>query len=298
MKKKLQWIFFMLLAVSLVGGMVSWRSGWLALGYYSLIMGKGNSAILASHRVVIDGRPVSGLSKNTSGLTYHPERKTLFTVINGPPQVAELTTEGRLLRTISVKGIEDIEGISHIRGNLFAISDEKEQQVKLVEIPDQVATLDVTEQPRIVLAVDTGKNVGFEGVSWDHAHNRLFVAKEKRPMRIFEIRGLHDLIECRKVDLQIGEWRPADKIMLLMTDLSSLTYHEPTGHMLLLSDESRLVLEFDENRRPVGMLVLRKGWHGLQQSVPQAEGLALTSAGVLFVLSEPNLFYRFEPSGS
>ncbi len=73
-------------------------------------------------------------------------------------------------------------------------------------------------------------------------------------MRIFEIRGLHDLNECRKVDLQIGEWRPADKIMLLMTDLSSLTYHEPTGHMLLLSDESRLVLEFDENRRPAGMV--------------------------------------------
>jgi uncharacterized protein YjiK len=34
--------------------------------------------------------------------------------------------------------------------------------------------------------------------------------------------------------------------------------------------------------------------HGLSRRVPQAEGLAVGPDGAIYVLSEPNLFYRFE----
>ena len=67
--------------------------------------------------------------------------------------------------------------------------------------------------------------------------------------------------------------------------------------MLLLSDESRLVVELDAQRRPSGMLLLRGGWHGLKANVPQAEGIAVGSRGEIFLVSEPNLFYRFDPPG-
>ena len=33
--------------------------------------------------------------------------------------------------------------------------------------------------------------------------------------------------------------------------------------------------------------------HGLKRGVPQAEGLAIDDQGVLYLVSEPNLFYRF-----
>ena len=33
--------------------------------------------------------------------------------------------------------------------------------------------------------------------------------------------------------------------------------------------------------------------HGLKRSVPQAEGLAMNEVGELYLVSEPNLFYRF-----
>jgi uncharacterized protein YjiK len=36
-----------------------------------------------------------------------------------------------------------------------------------------------------------------------------------------------------------------------------------------------------------------RGRHGLQRSVPQAEGLASDEQGNLYLVSEPNLFYRF-----
>ncbi len=41
-------------------------------------------------------------------------------------------------------------------------------------------------------------------------------------------------------------------------------------------------------------LSLRKSFQGLQQSVPQAEGIALGDAGTFYLVSEPNLFYVFK----
>jgi len=42
------------------------------------------------------------------------------------------------------------------------------------------------------------------------------------------------------------------------------------------------------------MMPLWRGFHGLQRKVPQPEGLAVGPNGAIYVLSEPNLFYRFE----
>ena len=36
---------------------------------------------------------------------------------------------------------------------------------------------------------------------------------------------------------------------------------------------------------------------GLKANVPQAEGIAVGSRGEIFLVSEPNLFYRFDPPG-
>ena len=79
-----------------------------------------------------------------------------------------------------------------------------------------------------------------------------------------------------------------------MSDLSSLTLHEPTSHLLLLSDESALVVEYAADGRPISLMPLWRGFHGLQRKVPQPEGLAVGPDGAIYVVSEPNLFYRFE----
>ena len=60
-----------------------------------------------------------------------------------------------------------------------------------------------------------------------------------------------------------------------------------------MSDESRLVVELDTDGEPVSILSLLRGMHGLKRSVPQAEGVAMDDRGVLYLVSEPNLFYVF-----
>ena len=63
--------------------------------------------------------------------------------------------------------------------------------------------------------------------------------------------------------------------------------------LALTSDESRLVVELDTAGRPISTLSLSRGSHGLKESVPQAEGVAMDDAGTLYLVSEPNLFYVF-----
>jgi uncharacterized protein YjiK len=260
-----------------------------------LIQTSGESSTrlgLEDYCVGIDALPVAGIEKNISGLSYHPGRNSLFTVVNRPPQIAELTLEGRLKRVIPVKGVEDLEGIAHMRGDEFIIVDERSQQAIHVRIGEDSDEVEAQDRPRIGLAFDLAGNYGLEGVSWDHTRNRLFVVKEKRPLRLFEITGLFD---DRRPDLQIDEWPLAGWIEWCFRDLSSLTYHERSGNLLLLSDESRLVVELDPQRRPSGLMALRRGRHGLKADVPQAEGIAVGARGEIFLVSEPNLFYRFDP---
>jgi uncharacterized protein YjiK len=53
-------------------------------------------------------------------------------------------------------------------------------------------------------------------------------------------------------------------------------------------------VEYRYDGTPVSILPMWAGLHGLSAFVPQAEGVALGNDGALYVISEPNLFYRFE----
>ena len=278
---------------------LAWYSDWFSLGFHLLTVrfadfdGKQPALDLENHRVTIDAAVVEGIPDNASGLTFHPARKTLFTVINKPAQVAELTTEGKLLRTIPLRGVSDAEGITYQEGNFFFIADEGKHQMVRIEIDDTTTEIDATNLPRFGLRIDAGRNVGYEGVSWDSDNNRMFIVKEKNPLRIFEISGLWEVLDTGKLDLRINEWLPESPSNVMLRDLSSLTYHEESGHLFLLSDESRVLLEFNAAGDAVDMLVLRAGWHGLKRTIPQAEGVAIGSDRDVYLLSEPNLVYRF-----
>ena len=244
--------------------------------------------------MTVEGLPIRGLSRNASGLTFNTDTGTLFTVINRPAQIAELTTDGRLLRVIGLDGAMDPEGITHVQGDTYVISDEHSHSMYWVRIGPDSTRVSVAGRSSLRLSIDSVHNSSFEGVSWDSRQGRLFVVKEKLPLRVLVVHGLDALQPPNGFNIDISEWKSSRAASLFMSDLSSLTLHEPTGHLLLLSDESALVVEYAADGRPVSMLPLWRGFHGLQRKVPQPEGLAVSPDGAIYVLSEPNLFYRFE----
>lgn len=291
-KKKLLLATALLLILSLAALLWYFRVIPL-LWYWSNIPGDTSRTLRpGEYRVMIEAHPLAGM-KDASSMTYNNETDTLFTTRNHPAQIVELSRDGEILRRVPVDGIADLEGISHMSGSLFVIIDERLQQIYRVTLEANTTRVDVTNAPRLGLGVLQSGNRGFEGVTWNEARHRLFVAKEKTP-RVFEIDGLPRLMEGQGANLQIREWQPQQPFWLFLRDLSSLSRHDENGHMFLLSDESKMLAEYDEKDRLVGLMPLWRGFNGLTASVPQAEGVAVGRDGAIYLISEPNLFYRFE----
>ncbi len=247
---------------------------------------------LDRYRVEVEAKPVEGLDKDISALTYDPDRNSLFTVTNKSPELIELSLDGRILRRVPLTGFGDPEAVEYVGRDSYVITDERQQRLIRVRLDDDTPFLDAKDAEQLTLGIGLNGNKGFEGLAFDQQGKRLFVAKERDPMLIYEVHGFpHDNPE-QPYAVHVVQDRKRDA-RLFVRDLSSLQFDERSGHLLALSDESKLVLELDVQGRPLASLSLRKGFHGLKESVPQAEGIAMDGAGTLYLVSEPNLFYVF-----
>ncbi|MCU1735339.1 MULTISPECIES: SdiA-regulated domain-containing protein [unclassified Pseudomonas] len=250
---------------------------------------------LDRYRVVIEARPIEGLDEDISALTFDPDRNSLFTVTNKNPELIELSLEGRILRRVPLTGFGDPEAVEYVGRDSYVITDEREQRLIRVRLTADTPFLDAKDAEQLTLGIGLNGNKGFEGLAYDQKGKRLFVAKERDPMLIYEVHGFpHDNPE-QPYAVHVVQDRKRDS-KLFVRDLSSLQFDERSGHLLALSDESQLVLELDVTGKPLASLSLRKGFQGLSQSVPQAEGIAMDDAGTLYLVSEPNLFYVFRKS--
>ncbi|MGC5699401.1 SdiA-regulated domain-containing protein [Pseudomonas sp. NFXW11] len=261
-----------------------WQAHWQVAAPQSLGLG--------DYRAVLQAQPIEGLDE-VSALTYDPLRNSLFTVTNQNAELVELSLEGQVLRRIALMGFGDPEAVEFIAANTYVISDERQQRLVKIHLDDETTAVDAREAEQITLGLHLPGNKGFEGLAYDSRGKRLFVAKERDPMLIYEVQGFPGEIPGKAAGLQVLN-DPQRDAGLFVRDLSSLQYDERSGHLLALSDESRLVVELDVQGRPLSTLALGKGRQGLKQSVPQAEGIAMDDAGTLYLVSEPNLFYVFK----
>ena len=248
---------------------------------------------LDRYQVALEAQPIEGLNDDVSALTYDPDRKTLFTVTNSNPELIELSLDGRILRRVPLTGFGDPEAVEYVGPNSYVITDERQHRLIRVRLDDSTLFLDAGDAEQLTLGIGLNGNKGFEGLAYDSVGKRLFVAKERDPMLIYEVHGFPHADPEQPYAVRVEQDRKRDARMFVR-DLSSLQYDERSGHLLALSDESRLVIELDVDGRPLSTLSLRKGFQGLKKTVPQAEGLAMDEAGTLYLVSEPNLFYVFK----
>ncbi|OLY77116.1 DNA-binding protein [Pseudomonas sp. ATCC PTA-122608] len=290
--------FFILILIALVAcGVVAqqlrlferawfnWQSWRNPAGEHSIGLG--------DYRVSLEAQVIDGLNDDVSALTFDPVRDSLFTVTNKNAELVELSLEGKILRRIALVGFGDAEAVEYISDNTYVISDERQQRLIKVHVDEDTQFLDAADAEQMTLGVHLGGNKGFEGLAYDSVGKRLFVAKERDPMLIYEVHGFPHFKPEKTYSVHVIN-NPKRDAGLFVRDLSSLQYDERSGHLLALSDESFLVLELDIDGRPLSSLSLLKGRHGLKQRVPQAEGIAMDNDGTLYMVSEPNLFYVFK----
>lgn len=247
---------------------------------------------LNGYEAVIQGKRIERLKKaETSGLAWHAATNTLFTITGKLPKLAQLSLTGELIREIDLLGVADTEGVAVLSDGRFAVVDERRGTLSIFSLPVE-NHIDLSRKglqfkldelaPELMIP----DNKGLEGVAWDAANNRFILAKERDPHALYAL--AFDLQSNR-----IGALTELPAGNLFMRDISGLSYDLRTGHLLVLSDDSSMLLELDQHFEPVSFMSFFRGFNGLDKGIKQAEGVTMDAQGNIYVVGEPNVFYRF-----
>ncbi|MCX4220130.1 MULTISPECIES: SdiA-regulated domain-containing protein [Pseudomonas] len=248
---------------------------------------KQESVWLPDYRAVIDAKLLPGMEKDeASDLSYNPQTKTLFSVMGKNPFLVELTLQGDVLRKMPLVGWSNPEGLTVMENGLMAIVDERAHMLSIVKVDADTRELKRDDFPKYDLGPSKDQNKAFEAITWD-ARNQQLLLGEERPPALFTWKS--DGSQTLK-----GDKQKLDSDELDLRNLSALAIDPRTGHTLVLSADSHLLLELDEKGEQVSFMTLLGGFNGLKNTIPRAEGVTMDEAGTLYMVSEPNLFYRFE----
>ncbi|UVM27156.1 SdiA-regulated domain-containing protein [Pseudomonas sp. B21-021] len=288
----LRWYSWLLLAAAAAYGLafaMHWDDRGLlwVLERFESPAEKQESVWLPDYRVVIDAKLLPGMEKDeASDLSYNPQTKSLFSVMGKNPFLVELTLQGDVLRKMPLVGWSNPEGLTVMENGLMAIVDEREHMLSIVKVDAETRELKRDDFPKYDLGPSKDQNKAFEAITWD-ARNQQLLLGEERPPALFTWKS--DGSQTLK-----GDKQKLDSDELDLRNLSALSIDPRTGHTLVLSADSHLLLELDERGEQVSFMTLLGGFNGLKKTIPRAEGVTMDEAGTLYMVSEPNLFYRFE----
>jgi uncharacterized protein YjiK len=245
------------------------------------------SVWLPDYRAVIDAKVLPGMEKDeASDLAYDPQTKTLFSVMGNKPFLVELTLQGDVLRKMPLVGWSNPEGVTAMGNGLLAIVDERNHLLSIVKVDADTRELNIADFPKYDLGPSKNQNKAFEAVAWDPRKQQLLLGEERPPALFSWSSDGSQTLTGDKQKIASDE--------LDIRNLSALAIDPRTGHTLVLSADSHLLLELDEKGEQVSFMALLGGFNGLKKTIPRAEGVAMDEAGTLYMVSEPNLFYRFE----
>ena len=288
----MRWYSWLLLAIAAAYGLafaMHWDDRgllWVLERFESQAEQK-ESIWLPDYRVVIDAKSLPGMEKDeASDLAYNPQTKTLFSVMGKNPFLVELSLQGDVLRKMPLLGWSNPEGLTAMENGLMAIVDERQHMLSIVKVDADTRELNIANFPKYDLGPSKDQNKAFEAITWDPRNQQLLLGEE-RPPALFTWKS--DGGQTLK-----GDKQKLSSDELDIRNLSALATDPRTGHLLVLSADSHLLLELDEKGEQVSFMTLLGGFNGLKNTIPRAEGVTMDEAGTLYMVSEPNLFYRFE----
>ncbi len=238
--------------------------------------------------------------KNFSGLTYVPETKSYFAIINKGDRLFEFDDSFKLKRTIKIKGFDDPEDLAFVKmtdkGPLLAISEEPGGI--FLGVIGSGTELSASSMQRITLVDEAGRslefhdNKGLEGITYIPQEEKFIVVKESRPMKMwsFQLPSSTSAVQVKVKNVLPAETE--NNINNLATDLSAVAYHAKLDAIVFLSDESSKIIYVDNKSKQVTKVI------NLQTQL-QHEGLSFSADfATTYVGSEPYYLLRINQANT
>jgi len=283
-------VAFIVSAIVIAGALLHWNDQLKLYWQEQFVDAKQRAASvwLPDYELVME-TTLAGLEDDeASGLTWNPATGTLFTVTGKTPQLVEFTPGGVVLRRVQLTGFSDPEAVEALDDGRMALVDERQRLVAVFRLEDDTETLDLNDLIHYDLGFVDAGNKGFEGLAWNPRTQRLLLGKERDPLGLFELQ-----LAVPEEGIGVGALEALPTHPLGIRDISSLGIDPRTGHTLVLSDESQLLLELDLLGKPLSFISLFGGLNGLVHGIRQAEGVAMDFEGNIYIVGEPNRFYVF-----
>lgn len=268
--------------------MVGWklRIVWgLALaGLTTVAQAQSLAASLAEYENVIKVASVSGSSGTSfSGVAYQAETKTLYVVDDAAGAVYELTPAGTLLRTVTLAGFDDLEGIAYQGDDFFLFCEEGLGNVVRVKLP-RAGNGPVTKASGTVLNLAPNlANSGLEGVAYRVSTRTAYAVKETGPARIWRVTvdaGGNPLAHYPDDPFSLAQKSGDAADLFALEDGNFLVVNQELGRLEGYSAQGALLSSL-----PLGM--------------EKPEGIAVdASTGTLYVVGEPREFFVFRRTGT
>jgi uncharacterized protein YjiK len=207
--------------------------------------------------------------KEPSGLTYDPVHDSLWTVQDGGGDLYEIDKKGNVLKKVPLKS-GDLEGIAYKPDtDTFLLAEERRREV--VEVDRTGKVLRTIKVP--IEWHYWNLNYGIEGVAFEPRSKGIFVANEKKPCQVMEMEEDGCVVHVFDVEK--------------VSDISDLYYDAANDRLLVLSHESKSILELNRMGHPLKSFPIE---------AVKAEGITKDSKGYLYIICEDtSTLYVYAP---
>src|SRR3989344_3615370 len=244
---------------------------------------------LRRYNRVINNSDLS-LSADSSDITYNSVTNTLFVIRNtiGAESIQEINRTGDLIRSITLSGTHDTEGIAYANttDGLHRFFITEEQRANITEIFLNDVQTSLTFNSSSSKSHDSGLgnigNLGLEGVAYDAERNVVYVVREKTPMEVYQynlswVNGTGRSYLFNATTMLGGDYGTT------FTDLAGIYYDNNTEHLFILGKETLVVGETYLN----GSLIRNIS----MSHMVQPEGITFTPFGeYMYVMGEADFF--------
>ncbi|MCP4599047.1 MAG: hypothetical protein GY847_00645 [Proteobacteria bacterium] len=238
---------------------------------------------------------LGGIPTEASGIAWNRDTDTFFIVANLQNRLWEYDkTFKTLLRTITLKNMNnDTEGLAYLGDGWLAIAAET-NYVYATHIDVSTTTLtgaDGAAQIYQPCGPPPVVNAGLEGIAYrpprDGSPGSIYVCQEHLPMRVLRFEHVlgtepFELKSYKNDTLDVYEpWEAKQTLVNYVQDIAGMTYDEVSDTLLIVSQESSVIIRVNPNTGAV----LEK----LNLTGPTTfEGVTLFGACDLALVAEPN----------